>query len=361
MERVILHAGQPKTGTSAIQMFLAANREPLARAGYFYPATGAHDKGNHGKLIRGIIGQPVPPRLVDRHERLKEEIANNKPHTLIVSAEFLAGCYRKPEQRTRIMEYFCPLAPDICVIMYIRPDSDFLSSAYAQRVKTFAESRSFRDYVMAVSKRRYCDLLSLRNFPGTRAIFRPYDENVKRAGVVQDFVATSGLTAANLDMSAADLRVNESIGPLAVALARDTLRRIKSMGQIPTDTQCVALRTELFALMAQEPRESSFKGLDTNLLRKIEPLISHDRDEFAKEVWGKTWVEVFGSEEQRCQSNDFDPATADSNTMAQYQRLAPQLWAAAERIMRDEKLAVWRPWDRLHVGDRAGQVEAADE
>ena len=35
-----IHAGTHKTGTTAIQRFLAGNRETLARAGFYYPRSG---------------------------------------------------------------------------------------------------------------------------------------------------------------------------------------------------------------------------------------------------------------------------------------------------------------------------------
>lgn len=39
-----IHAGTHKTGTTAIQKFLSANRDLLAKNGYLYPGT---DQGHH--------------------------------------------------------------------------------------------------------------------------------------------------------------------------------------------------------------------------------------------------------------------------------------------------------------------------
>ena len=36
--KILLHIGQPKTGTSAIQTFLSANRKALRIAGVLYPS-----------------------------------------------------------------------------------------------------------------------------------------------------------------------------------------------------------------------------------------------------------------------------------------------------------------------------------
>jgi hypothetical protein len=45
-----IHAGMPKTGTSAIQRMLANNRKQLAELGYIYPGTHA----NHWPLVVGL-------------------------------------------------------------------------------------------------------------------------------------------------------------------------------------------------------------------------------------------------------------------------------------------------------------------
>jgi len=47
--RVILHIGQSKTGTTALQSFLASNRTPLAKAGICYPDVYRNCFLHHGK------------------------------------------------------------------------------------------------------------------------------------------------------------------------------------------------------------------------------------------------------------------------------------------------------------------------
>lgn len=50
---LVLHAGLPKTGSSALQVFLARNAEPLHRLGLHYPATGAFEVGRGGRVGTG--------------------------------------------------------------------------------------------------------------------------------------------------------------------------------------------------------------------------------------------------------------------------------------------------------------------
>jgi hypothetical protein len=76
---VVLHIGQPKTGSSAIQRFSLLNRGPLLRAGYFYPK---HDimwtgvSGGHAALFDRItkesefLERTTLDRLVSESRRL---------------------------------------------------------------------------------------------------------------------------------------------------------------------------------------------------------------------------------------------------------------------------------------------------
>ena len=57
--QILLHIGQSKTGTSAIQAYLSLNRKELARNGILYPSVKIWgmpvDLGNHNPLADALV------------------------------------------------------------------------------------------------------------------------------------------------------------------------------------------------------------------------------------------------------------------------------------------------------------------
>ena len=98
VERVILHVGSTKTGSSALQNWLEANRDHLLSQGMHYPVTGTwredgarrHRNPGHAALFRELETPAGAGSLV---QAMAEELAAlpQRPHTLILSAETLTG------------------------------------------------------------------------------------------------------------------------------------------------------------------------------------------------------------------------------------------------------------------------------
>lgn len=76
-KQILIHVGPAKTGTSALQYFLLANREELKKVGYYYPK---HDKDENG--ISGGHGNTK----FDIKKTINNFLESNY-HTLILSSE----------------------------------------------------------------------------------------------------------------------------------------------------------------------------------------------------------------------------------------------------------------------------------
>jgi hypothetical protein len=349
MRRIFLHAGEPKTGTSAIQLLLHENREALEHFGYLVPKAGMSPSGNYAGLIEAILGQPVPPRRYAHCvEAFRQEVNAHPADTVIVSAESLDYRFRSDEERERILSFLRDLGLATTVVIFIRPYAEALSSAYSEQVKSFLYDVTWRDFV--VRRRRYFHLLKLAQLPEIQTIFRPYTAEVRRAGAAREFLRVIGLSEAALECLGPERRVNESVGPIAVAAAQEIRRRIQQTGRQPTDRQRKALKAELFRLIEQEAPEPPFYGVDADLLQEIDHRAAEDREKFAQAAWGKSWQAVFGSDQVAApkQYNAFDAATAAPEVVQRYQRMTAALWSAAQRIMNDPKLSKAAVWDQLH-------------
>src|SRR5262249_25647371 len=144
---------------------------------------------------------------------------------------------------------------EITTIIYLRPESEQINSAYAQQIKTFLTDETVTEYARKRIDRspfRYQNLIYLTKMPGIEARFYSYDDELKRTGVTRHFLGAIGLSQDDISTLGPERRVNESVGPIAIAVARDTLARISRSGQQPSQRQRIALKKALAELMAAE-------------------------------------------------------------------------------------------------------------
>jgi hypothetical protein len=150
--RVILHIGMPKSGTTAIQDTLFANRKMLKSNGILYPAGGNLPK-KHNILVLGVARYEKLPRLFRQVYRTKPErmlpdfegvvsaIASaargRRIHTVILSSEMLFRplSQAQAEVLNRALRGF---ADRIDVIAYIRHPAAYYVSMVQQTIKASA-------------------------------------------------------------------------------------------------------------------------------------------------------------------------------------------------------------------------------
>lgn len=139
MTDLFIHIGAPKTGTTAIQHFLLKNREDLANQGLLYPSGGMLKTAHH------VLGAAVFParsyRLgsVSRDEALRrsvedirKEINDRKPHTVVISSEYMWGELSARDVQSLLQPFSdC----NIKVIAYLRRQDLLAQSLYVQAVK----------------------------------------------------------------------------------------------------------------------------------------------------------------------------------------------------------------------------------
>ena len=154
MVRVIIHAGLPKTGSSSFQTAMAAGRDALAAAGFFYPPLESPVAAGHallGALWRAempegfhlrrrldLVGPPAEVQARVRAEirgAIKAARDFGPEAAVILSDEHLSfaeaasGCRRLGAILERN-------GAEAEVLFYLRPDPDLLPSAVQQKLKT---------------------------------------------------------------------------------------------------------------------------------------------------------------------------------------------------------------------------------
>ena len=141
-QRVYIHIGQPKTGSTALQKALAANPGLLGSAGVLYPvAEGCED---HSGEVADLQSRRITPtarnstgyaRLVRRTvpgswERLVQRVTSAEDH-VVVSDETMSSL--PVASVRRVVDDLTAGSPDrATVVLVVRQLSDLLASAYGQ-------------------------------------------------------------------------------------------------------------------------------------------------------------------------------------------------------------------------------------
>lgn len=221
VKSIVVHAGLPKTGTSAVQAFLNANGEGLTKAGIFYPAhtvdRNGISAGNAGSLMeRSDHLFVASPRTV---AKTLEEFEASGCHTLLLSSEAFL-----PELRG-IAEL---LPPQAQFVLYVRDPLAFLESDYNQRVKRIghlepfvAEPDAYGGWLGHEHLYNALDSETVRS----RLVLRPYlPELFVGDNLLTDLLDTAGIDTAGLgDLWLQKVNLSYSLHALEIKRALNAL------------------------------------------------------------------------------------------------------------------------------------------
>lgn len=144
MGRLVLHIGQPKTGSTATQEFLSANRAALRGYGlrwcesmrgpnHLQLAVAFAEQTSHLTATAGVHGERDRARLRARlAARLGAELAQHE--TVLASSEHLSAALRSPTEVASLAAFLRGLADDILVLAVLRRGDYWLPSSYSEAV-----------------------------------------------------------------------------------------------------------------------------------------------------------------------------------------------------------------------------------
>ena len=203
--KLYCHIGLAKTGTSAIQLFLATNRRILARKqGILYPnlLTDKMDTGGNQNHIgtffyfsSGKYQNRSVSECIEDFQRCKEFCQARGYQAILISAE-LGG---NPSFRDAVFEITKELDFDTYIICYLRRQDAWIEAIWKQQVLKLKEFNTIDDYVDAIlngnmpihSKNLYYfDLISswARLFGKERIIVKLYEKKQLSKGLIHDFL-----------------------------------------------------------------------------------------------------------------------------------------------------------------------------
>jgi hypothetical protein len=157
-QKIILHCGAHKTGSTSFQHLLYTNRAKLLKAGIFCPAVSRQKREQDD--VRNLLAKLARP---DRHESADREhlcrvidriFSENGASTLVISNEDLLGApldRKRPDLYPRT-ELIAPLIANVLqgreveVRFFIRDFSKFIPSWYVQQVR-MGRTLDFAEFV----------------------------------------------------------------------------------------------------------------------------------------------------------------------------------------------------------------------
>jgi len=209
--RLILHIGLEKTGTKALQTFLAKNRTALRLMGVRYPRCETADGQKlpyHRDLGEALLANSAGGETQAVIDAYAEKAA--AASLTILSSELLSA------PRADIPARLAPLAArfDVTVIVYLRRQDEWALSAYREAVlnPATAEARPINDWLSDPDTRARLDYdWILRHWEqafGADALrVRLYPHHLP---LIPDFIATAGLPGPVAMLPEGGRRVNET-------------------------------------------------------------------------------------------------------------------------------------------------------
>jgi hypothetical protein len=208
MQKLIIHIGAGKCGSSAIQAYLSANAATLRAQGVLIPGldltTNAHVSGQQINFFVNLLNAPQSAHLPHQSTRsdaapivrrrlaaLKEAMVKSNLHTLVISAENLSGQHGYSHLFSEEKAHF-----DVHVVAYIRRQDEYLSSSWGQwYVKSFENIDEYLSARVPVDGDWHAALTPwLQDFGRDRVHVRLFDrKSMYNGDVVDDFIKTTGL------------------------------------------------------------------------------------------------------------------------------------------------------------------------
>ncbi|UWQ61066.1 hypothetical protein K3722_21425 (plasmid) [Leisingera caerulea] len=252
IQDLLIHTGDPKTGTSSIQSVLNAGAWRCSTS-RLVPQRHL----NNAPLANALKADADPAFVQAQFGELRDWFASRGGGTGVISTEFLAR--RDPHRLRGVLRDYFPGLP-VRTISYVRPHASRAVSAYGQRLKTGTFDGSLPEFCRFISS--VPTLYYAKRFPAWRQVFgsgmilRPFVRSELREGdAVSDFLYHA-LGTGDFELLPLDT-VNEALSVAELSGLRLVQRVLR--GQEVADHHRLALGGALQRKLSAAPGRSGEK------------------------------------------------------------------------------------------------------
>ena len=293
--KILLHIGQPKTGTSAIQTFLSSNRKALRMAGVLYPSVRV--KGlvfhlrNHNRVANALNNMPsVYPHLTASQyfEQFYVEAQRIGAERVILSAEnffavdqwrffanhdersYLAGYRNKLENLSTYLR-----GHQVDILVYLRSQVEWVSSMIAHLVRYRVGRADLSDHEIfefAKPHLQYTRLLDQWNEiikPASLTAVHYSPDNLCQGSRVSDFAHRVKLEHCDIRPVHKLFRVNISLSPEYVVIKR-------TLNRTPRRSLEERIVVECLLRLSRRSRRRGMYCLDSGVVEEIVEYVRED-------------------------------------------------------------------------------------
>lgn len=283
---LIIHIGEGKTGSSAIQSFLNDNSKKLLENGIFYPPHEVDENkvsSGHGSIYDPLLEGDFD--LAKKNLKVLIEESRSKNATLLISSENF-------QTFSEFFKYFCnDNSIRISVICFVRDMVGRLNSAYNQGIKRNSYSQTLQELILSgemaenLENRGDLVLAWMKNFKKD-LILVPYTPAEIEKGVENIFLQAIGVEGIE---KITKKIINRSYTASALLFKRELNKFVpdifgSSVTSIEIDTALQAFsnhykddsKFDAFSEMAQEDisiLEEKIGNLELNFLEKIQGIL----------------------------------------------------------------------------------------
>lgn len=240
-KKLYVHVGTPKTGTSAIQQFCAANQEIFKKKGYCYPILPyvyPHKAiVRNGHFLTGLIHDENGNRCLEEEkriffegmEKIKKLFSTYKGVILSDETLWRSTTLWRPELWDQLKQMGKETGFEVVIIVYLRRQDEYLTSLWSQDVKEGYLKASVRTWEEWFEKGAEDKLLDygakvdeyISAVGKENVVVRRYDRDGFIGGsIYADFLDAVGLEFAN------DFRIVQDESNLGLKGNTNEIRRI---------------------------------------------------------------------------------------------------------------------------------------
>jgi hypothetical protein len=232
VHKIIFHVGIPKTGSTALQVFLAKNSEVLHKSGCDYFEIGEASLGRAGRissgngayLARSVLPANSPARMPNSIAPIEEFLRAAETSTCqigVVSSELFVDAKR--DEFEQLLHRLRNMGITPVVFYFIREQDQFLSSSYIQQVKrhglTVGPDKFARDAYRHIPYLKYATWFSSMEmlFGRENILCRTYEGAMHNEnGIFGTFCQAVGISSEELAFGIPDVNTGMSIKELLI-------------------------------------------------------------------------------------------------------------------------------------------------